>query len=346
MKKWLSILLAVMLLAPTLTLAENAEEKVLNIYTWETYIDDATLAKFAEQTGIKINYAPMGSNDEAIAKLQMNGGSEYDIVLVSDYVVDILRKAELLHELNKDNVQNYANLNPAYVNQFYDPDNAYAVPYMAGSPLIVYDKEKIGFEITGYEDLWDERLKDNVVLIDDARVIVGITLKTLGESFNVTEPAVLEKAKEKLMGLHKNIHAFDYDTPYNILLSGEANVAFMFTPQVQTAMDGNPDLSVCYPKEGLGFGIDCMLIPVNAPHPKNAEMFLNFMMQPEIAANCAMVQAYMNPNLAAEQFLPEGYLNNPVLFIPQEKLGTPEIIHDVGEAEAIYQEIWTEFKAQ
>jgi Spermidine/putrescine-binding periplasmic protein len=251
-----------------------------------------------------------------------------------------------LHELNKDNLPNYANLNPAYLNQFYDPDNAYAIPYMAGSPLIVYDEEKIGFEITGYEDLWDERLEDAIVTIDDARVIIGITLKTLGESFNVTDPAILEKAKEKLFPLLKNIHAFDYDTPDNVVVSGEASVGFMFTPQVQNALAGNPDLKVCYPKEGLGFGIDCMIIPVNAPHPTNAEMFLNYLMDAEVAANCAMMQGYMNPNLAAEAFLPEEYQNNPVLFIPQEKLGTPEIIHDVGEAEAIFQQIWTEFKAQ
>lgn len=345
MKKLLAILLVALMLVPMSALAENAEEKVLNVYTWETYIDDATLAKFTEQTGIKVNFAPMGSNDEAIAKLQMNGGSEYDIVIVSDYAVDILRKAELLRKLDKSNLANYENLNPAYLSKFYDPENEYTVPYMAGTPLIVYD-EKIGFEITGYDDLWDERLLDSIVTIDDARVVIGITLKTLGQSFNVTDPDILAQAKEKLMGLYKNIHVFDYDTPYNVLLSGEANVAFMFTPQVQIALDGNPDLKVCYPKEGMGYGIDSLMIPVNAPHPNNAELFLNFMMQPEIAANCALMQYYMNPNLAAEAFLPEDYLNSPVLYIPQEILGTPEFIEDVGEAEIIFQEIWTEFKAQ
>lgn len=346
MKKLLSLILTLALMVPALALAQADEEKVLNIYTWETYIDDETIANFTERTGIKVNYAPMGSNDEMVAKLQMNGGSEYDIVIASDYVVNILRKDNLLHKLNKDALPNYANLNPDYLSKFYDPENEYTVPYMAGTPLIVYDPSKVDYEIRGYEDLWNEDLKDAIVMIDDARVIIGITLKTLGQSFNVTDPAILEQAKEKLFKLYPNIHAFDYDTPYNVIASGEASVGFMFTPQVQLALDQNPNLKVVYPKEGMGYGIDNLVIPVNAPHPNNAEVFLNYLMEPEIAAHNALVQYYMNPNKAAEAFLPDAYLNSPVLFIPAEILGTPEFIEDVGETEGTYQEIWTAFKAQ
>lgn len=346
MKKLLSVLLVLFLLLPMGAMAENTEEKVLNIYTWETYIDDETLANFTAETGIKVNFAPAATNEEMVAKLQMNGGSEYDIVVVSDYAVNILRKENLLHKLNKDALPNYANLNPSYLSYFYDPDNEYAVPYMAGTPLIVYDPAKVDFEITGYEDLWNEKLLDSIVTIDDARVIIGITLKTMGKSFNETDPEVLNAAKEKLMSLYKNIRAFDYDQPYNILLSGEATVAFMFTPQVQIALDGNPDLKVVYPKEGMGFGIDSLVVPVNAPHPNNAELFLNYLMQPEVAAQCALMQGYMNPNQAAEAFLPKEFLDNPVLYIPNDILGTPEFIQDVGETESVFQEIWTEFKAQ
>ncbi len=351
MKKGLIIAIAVVLVAAIAVgvyfiARPKVDEKVLNIYTWETYIDDETIANFTERTGIKVNYAPMGSNDEMVAKLQMNGGSEYDIVIASDYVVDILRKDNLLHKLDKGSLSNYKNLNPVYLGKFYDPNNEYTVPYTAGTPLIVYDEAKIGFEITGYEDLWDERLKDSIVTIDDARVIIGITLKTMGQSFNVTDPEILNQAKEKLMKLYPNIHAFDYDTPYNVLLSGEASVAFMFTPQVQIALDSNPNLKVCYPKEGMGYGIDSLVIPVKAPHVQNAELFLNYLMEPEVAAHCALMQYYMNPNKAAEAFLPEEYLTSPVLYIPDDILGTPEFIEDVGEAESIFQQIWTDFKAQ
>jgi spermidine/putrescine transport system substrate-binding protein len=346
MKRLLSWILIGVLLASSPVWALAEEEKILNIYTWETYIDDDTIAAFTARTGIKVNYAPMGSNDEMVAKLQMNGGSEYDIVIASDYVLNILRKEGLLHKLNKEALSHYGNLNPDYLSKFYDPDNEYAVPYMAGTPLIVYDSGKVGFEMTGYGDMWNPALKDSIVMIDDARVIIGITLKTLGESFNVTDPAILAQAKEKLFELYPNIRAFDYDTPYNILLSGEATVAFMFTPQVQIALDENPDLVVVYPVEGMGYGIDNLVIPVNAPHPHNAELFLDYMMEPEVAAYCALMQYYMNPNKAAEAFLPEEYLTSPVLYIPPEILGTPEFIEDVGEMESVYQEIWTEFRTR
>lgn len=345
MKKILCLLMIALLVAMPFTgIAE--EEKVLNIYTWLGYIDDLTLANFTDRTGIKINYAPIDSNDEVVAKLQMNGGSDYDIVILGDYAVNILRKSNLLHKLNKEALSNYQNLNPDYLSKFYDPDNEYTVPYIGGTPLIIYDPSKVDTAITGYEDLWNEAFEDSLVILDDARVMIGITLKSMGKSFNETDPAVLEEAKQKLMKLYKNVHAFDSSTPYNVLLSGEASVGFMFTSQVATALDSNPDLQIVYPKEGMGFGIDSLVIPVNAPHPNNAELFLNYLMEPEVAARTAQMQWYMNPNKAAEPFLPESYLTNPALYIPADILGTPEFIMDVGETEATFQEIWTAFKAQ
>ncbi|MCL2866396.1 MAG: spermidine/putrescine ABC transporter substrate-binding protein [Clostridia bacterium] len=344
MKKVLCIALFLMMLIPVISIAQ--EEKALNIYTWEEYIDDDTIRQFSDETGIKVNYAPMGSNDEMVAILQQNGGSEYDIIIASDYVLNTLRKEGLLKKLNKEALPNYVNLNPDYLSKFYDPDNEYVIPYMAGTPLIVYDPDRVSIEITGYGDLWDPSLKDAIVMIDDARVIIGITLKTLGYSFNVTDPDILNQAKEKLFSLYQNIHAFDYDTPYNVLLSGGASVAFMFTPQVKDALDGNPNLVVVYPVEGMGYGIDNLVIPVNAPHPNNAEIFLNFLMDPQVAAQCALAQNYMNPNKAAEAFLPEEFLTSPVLYIAPEILGDPEFIEDVGEMEGAFQEIWTEFKMQ
>lgn len=351
MKKWISLLLSLSLLLGAFSFANAEDEKVLNIFTWDTYIDYATVIQpFSEQTGIKVNYATFSSNEEMLTKLQANGGSEYDIILASDYALNILRKTELVQKLDKDVLTNWGNINTGCLNQYFDPDNEFVVPYVFGTPLIVYDPALVDIDITSYADLWDASLADSLVLMDDARNVIGITLRTMGKSMNETDPAVLEQAKEKLFTLKPNIRALDYDTPYNLIVSGEVSVAYMFTPQVVYALQARPDLQVVYPSEGLGFGIDGLVIPVNAPHAANANQFLNFVLSGEIGARIAEVQFYGNPNAASVDFVSDEYKSNeavlPALNIPSEYMQNNEYIIDLGENENLYQDIWTQFKQQ
>ncbi|MDI9521392.1 MAG: spermidine/putrescine ABC transporter substrate-binding protein [Bacillota bacterium] len=347
MKKLVSLLLASLLLAalslPALSLAE--EEKVLNLFTWATYIDDGTVAKFEEQTGIKINYTTFASNEEMLLKMSTTS-NEYDVILASDYALNTLRKDDKLQKLDKTLLPNFGNLDPDFQNKYFDENNEYTVPYTSGTPLIVYNPDLVDIEITGYEDLWNPALKDNVVLIDDARNIIGITLKTLGYSFNTTDDKQLAEAREKLMALRPNVRSFNYDTPHNDMISGEVAVGYMFTPFVLLSMDGNPNLKVVYPKEGMGFGIDALVIPKNAPHPKNAHALLNFLLDSEVAGNTVAWQYYLSPVKTAYEFIPEYLRENPAIKIPKEILGETEFIMDVGEYESKYQEIWAEFKLQ
>lgn len=346
MKKRLSALVLALLLALSACgVASAAEEKVLNVFTWASYFDyDTILAPFTAQTGIRVNYDYFDSNEEMLIKLQAVNAGTYDVVLASDYILDIARKEDLLQKLDKQKLPNWQNLSPVYLGQFYDPDSEYAMPYAAGTPLIVYDPAYVDFPITGYASLWDERLADSIVVMDDARNIIGITLKIMGQSFNVTDEAILGEAGEKLMALKKNIRALDYNTPHMLMISGEAIVGYLFTPQVLLALAERHDLEVVYPEEGMGFGIDCCVVPKNAPHPENAHVFLNFLMEPEIGAQIAQVQLYQNCNKAAEEFLSDEYKANPALYIPSEVLGDAEFIQDVGDAQLLYNDIWTRFK--
>ena len=341
MKKLLVLILALMLALPVFAVAE--EEKVLNLFTWELYVDDQTIADFEAATGIKINYATFDTNEAMLAKLQLSNES-YDLVIASDFVINIARKAGLLQKLNFDLIPNAAGLTPGMLSQYFDPDNEYTVPYVAGTPLIVYNPDYVDIEITGYESLWDESLRDSVVVMDDARNIVGITLKTMGQSFNVTDDAILAQAAEKLNQLRPNIRVFNSDTPYVDLLSGECAVGYMFTPYAVMALDENPDLKIVYPEEGVGFGIDALFIPANAKHPENANLFINFLLDPKIAAQVAEAQLFACPVQAAYEYIPEALQNNPAIKIPDELLKDAEFIVDVGEYETKFQNIWTDFK--
>lgn len=349
-KKWLIALLAVLVVAVLLVvliprLTKKEEPKELNILTWADYINGPSILEpFAAETGIKINYDYFDSNEEMLIKLESLDGGTYDIVLASDYIIDIARKQELLYPLDKEKLTNWENIDPVFQSQFYDPNNEHTVPYVAGTPLIIYDPARVDIEIDGYESLWDESLRDSLVLIDDARNIIGITLKTMGESFNVTDPGILEQASEKLMLLKDNVRVLDYNRPDLPLVSGEATVGYMFTPGVIWALEENPNLAVVYPKEGMGFGIDSLFIPVNAPNVDSAHLFLDFLLRPEIGAVIAEQQAYVCVNRASYELLSDEYKANPALYIPPEILGDTEFIQDVGDAQLIYNDIWTKFK--
>lgn len=194
MKKGLSLLLALAL--AVLALPALAEGTV-NVLSWEGYVDEDTIQAFENETGIDVVWSPMDSIDDMLLKVTQSGGEGYDLILTSDYSLDILRQAGLLQELDKSLLPNYENLNPLYLNQYFDPDNQYVIPYVAGCPLIVYDPERVSFEITGYEDLWNESLTDSVACLEQYRVLIGVTLKTLGYSMNETDPDILGAGERK-----------------------------------------------------------------------------------------------------------------------------------------------------
>ena len=344
MKKLFALVLCLMLALPLVSLAQ--EDKVLNLFTWEGYIDDGIIAAFEAETGIDVVYSPAGTNDEMLLKLSQTDGKGYDLVLASDYILSIMQKEGLIQKLDMAKLPNYGNLDELFLGNYFDPQNEYVIPYMAGTPLIVYDPEAVDFEITGYEDLWNESLKDSIAIIDDARNIVGITLKTMGKSFNETDPAVLEEAKQKLMPLVDNIRSFDYNTPYTAMVNGETSVGYMFTPFAYLTLMDRPDFQIVYPKEGLGFGIDGLVLSAASEHVDNAHLFLDYLMRPEVAAHNAAAQMYLNVNKAAEPLLDEGYKNSPVVLIPEELRGNMEFIMDIGETETVMQEIYTAFKLQ
>ena len=345
MKKLLSVLLALSMLAALPLLSSAEEEKVLNIFSWDGYVDYASVIQpFEQQTGIKVNYAPFSTNDEMFKKLQENGASEYDLVIASDYILNTARQEGLMLPLDKEQLPNFANLDERFISQYFDPDNEYVVPYMSGIPLIVYNPDMVQIEIDGFEDLWDPSLADSIGLIDDARVSIGMVLLSMGQSMNTTDDAVLAQAKEKLFALRENIHVLEYENLHNSLISGDISVAYTFTPYVALALDANPNLKVVWPKEGLGFGIDGAFIPANAPHPDNAHAFLNYLLDGQVAATTAEWQYYCTPNAAAQEFLSDAYKNNTVFNGIYDRIGDAEYVMNLGADESKFQDIWTEFK--
>lgn len=345
LKKYLSLLLVITMIAMAMIGCAGKKSEELNLYTWAEYVPADVISAFEEETGIKVNYTSFETNEEMLAKLENSKGGDYDLVIASDYIIKIAADEGLVKELDKTKVPNFSNIDEKYQGFFYDPDNQYTVPYAPGIPLIVYDPAEVPIEITGYQSFWDPSLKDSVGIMDTERVINGIALKTLGESFNTEDLEVIQKAGDKLLELAPNIRILSQDQTQNYLISGEISAAFLFTSQVALALQANPDLKVVYPEEGLGFGVDALFIPSKAPNSDNAHKFLDYILKGEVGAKISSQIYYLCPNKAAYEYLPEEFQKS--LVISAEDIPQGEFIQDVSvEATELHNKIYTAFKAQ
>lgn len=323
---------------------DGKEEAVLNVFNWSEYLPEDVIEKFEEKYNIKVNYTTYASNEEMLAKL-MAGGSQFDIAVSTDYMVDVMRNQNLIQEINMDNIPNYKNIGDEFKGLAFDPENKYTVPYMWGNAVVAVNTKMVDTEIDSYADLWDSKFENSMVVLDDQRAIIGIALKKLGYSLNETDPAKLEEAKNELIKLKGNIKIFDSDSPKTSLINGEASVGYVWGAEAVLAQKENPDIKVFFPKEGLYLWQDNFIIPNGAPHKSNAELFINFLLEPEISAEISESFPYANPNVEAHKLMDAETLDNKVIYPDTEIIKNGEYLKDLGETTRIFDEIWTELKS-
>lgn len=339
MKKSIVIALCAALSVTAAVPVSADSDKELVLFTWENMFPQEVLDGFEEETGIKIVYSNFDTDETMYEKLSMAKGGDYDVVIADDYIIENVVQAGLAEKLDQSKLTGFENINPLYQGQFYDPNNEYTVPYGAGIPLIVYDPEMVDIEIKGYADLWDPSLEDSIALVANYRVINGITNLMLGKSMNEEDVESIKETGEKLLELAPNVRLIQDDNTQNALLNGEASVGFLYTSQVTAALAEYPELEVVYPEEGLGFGIMGMFIPSQAPNKEAAYQFMDYILQPEVAAQCTDFIGYYSTNKAADELV------NPDLVVP-DSVKKGEIVQNVSaEAEEQYNKNWTEFKA-
>ena len=320
----------------------------LNLYTWDGMFPQEVLDGFTEKTGVKVNYSNFDLDETMLAKLEETKGGDYDIVVADDYIIQLAIGEGLVKELDKSKISTYDNINPLFQSKFYDPDNKYTMPYGAGIPLIVYNPETVKVDIQGYNDLWNPELAGNVGIIGNYRVIDGITLKSLGYSFNTNDLTQIQEAGDKLKTLAPNIRLINDNNLQDYLLSGEVGAAFMYTSQVNQALKANPDLKVVYPKEGLGFGIMAGFIPSKAPNAEAAYKFLEYINEPEVAAKCFEYIGYFVTNKAAESYVSDDWKD--LIVFPEDKISLiegGELIENISdEANELHNKLWEEFRQE
>lgn len=344
MKKILAAALAlVLVLALAVGCGKAPGGGTMTLYTWEGMFPPEVLEAFTKETGITINYANFDTDENMLARLEAAGGGDYDVVIADDYIIETVIAEGLAQKLDTKKLSGWGNINPVYQGQFFDPNNEYTVPYGSGVQTIVYDPARIQKEITGYADLWDPSLKDNLAVIGNYRVINGMALKVMGESYNTEDTAVIQAAGQKLLELAPNIRLIKNNNLQDDLLSGEVGAAVMYTSQVTLAKLQNPDLRVVYPKEGVGFGIIGTFIPSKAPNAEAAYQFIDYILRPEVSAQCFEYMGYYCTNKAADEKINEAY--REFLTLPEGITGGEMVQTVSAAAEEAHNKAWTEFRA-
>lgn len=344
MKK-IAVLLSVIMLVSCLAGCGSGKGKtVLNVYNWGEFIDESVLKDFEKKyPDIKINYEKYADNETMYTKIK-NGGVNYDVLIPSDYMIARLIEENMLAKIDFSNIPNYKYIDEKYKNWSYDPSNEYSVPYMFGFVGILYDKTKIDGSTLTWDSLFDPKYEKSILIKNDMRDMLGIALKTLGYSMNSTDENELEQAKQKLIDQKPNVLGRVGDEGMDKMIAGEADMAVMYAGDALTCMKENENLDFVLPKEGVNYFVDAMVIPANAEHKKEAELFINFMCETDIALKNAEEIGYSTPQTEAYKLLPDD-MKTDFAYPPQEVFDKAEVYTYLGDKTELYDRIWTEFLA-
>ncbi|MEG1255731.1 spermidine/putrescine ABC transporter substrate-binding protein [Clostridium sp.] len=319
--------------------------EVLNIYNVGDYIDESLIKKFEDETDIKVIYEKYDTNEIMYQKVK-SGGSKYDLVVPSDYMIEKMKNEDLIQKIDFNNIPNYKNIDESFKNPSYDENDEYSVPYFWGTFGILYNKTLVTEPVDSWDILWDEKYKDQILMFDSVRDTMGIALMKLGYSQNSVNEKELDEAKELLIAQRPLVLAYVNDEGKDRLLAEEAAMGIVYSGDAVTLMEQNENLAYAIPSTGTNKWIDGMCIPSDAENKDYAERFINFMLDPENAVTNIEYIGYSTPNKAALEMLDEEVRNSPVAYPEKSLLDKCESFIDLGEKIKLYDERWIEIKSK
>ncbi|HWP21413.1 MAG TPA: spermidine/putrescine ABC transporter substrate-binding protein [Candidatus Cryosericum sp.] len=342
--KNLICLMLVLALSLSFFACGGSSKVTLNVLNWGDYIDPALLQQFEKETGISVKYTTMTSNEEMLVKLS-SPDCIYDVCFPSDYIIEKLIADDLLYAINKENIPNIENIDPRFLDLSFDPDNTYSVPYMWGTVGILYNTTMVSSPIDSWSALWDEQYSGEILMYDSMRDTIGITLKMLGKDINTREAADVLAAQEALIAQKPLVRAYLTDDIKMELINGSAAMGVVYSGDAVYCIGENPDLAYVVPKEGSNVWFDNVIIPKTATHKTEAEQFINFLCDANIAAQNSDYIGYSTPNAAALQIMGADYIDDVTFNPPQDVLDRCQIYHDLGDFVTVFSDAWTKVKA-
>lgn len=327
----------------------QGQGKTINVHNWGEYIangsDDSMdiVKEFEELTGISVNYTTFSTNEEVYARLR-NGGSNYDLLIPSDYMIGRMIRENMLEKLDFQNIPNFQNINQSFQNPEFDSTGEYSVPYTWGTVGIIYNKKMVDEEDLGSWDiLWNQKYLGEILMFANPRDNFGIALKRLDFPMNPKNEQQIELAAEELKKQKVLVQAYVMDEVFDKMIGGEAAIAPYYAGDALTMMIDNPNLDFYVPNEGSNRFVDSMVIPKGAKNKECAEMFINFILEAEVGASNIEYIGYSSPNDAALAVLPKEITENPIAYPTKDIIEKSEFWVDLPpELNLAIDSAWTD----
>nr|WP_300836879.1 spermidine/putrescine ABC transporter substrate-binding protein [uncultured Acetatifactor sp.] len=337
--------------AQTVGAAETAGQGVtINVYNWGEYIANGTdgsldiNAEFTRRTGIRVNYTTFDSNEALYSKL-VGGGADYDIIIPSDYMVSRLIHENMLAELDFSNIPNYQYIDDSFRNADYDPENRFSVPYTWGVVGLFYNTDYIEEEITSWSSLWDDRYAGKILMFDNPRDSFAIAQLLLGQSLNTVEESDWLEAAALLKQQKPLVQAYVMDRIFDKMESEEAWIAPYYSGDAAILVDNSDNIRFVVPKEGTNYFVDAMCIPATSSHKAEAEAYINFLCDPEIAGANMDYVGYSTPETAAKAYMDPEMVESPVHYPDEEILARTQVFVNLPENTGkLIDKLWAEAK--
>jgi spermidine/putrescine transport system substrate-binding protein len=320
------------------------QEKEIVFCDYPDDLPQTVLDEFTAETGIQVNYQAYAGLEEAIQMVK--GRENCDVIAIgNDYILELSRDGYLA-KLNKTNLPNLKNISANFRDMIYDPQNFYTVPYIWGTTGLLFRSDLV--QMTHWSDLWNLKIQGQIGLWrSEPRDVIGIALKSLGFSVNSEKPSEVNAAVDRLIELGSRVVFLDdekQDFAAQYLKEGKVVMAMGWAPDAIQGRKANPAIRYIIPEEGsLVWGFN-FVIPSTTSSQRDAEMFLDFILRPQISANITNYNSYATSNQAAFAYINPETLNDPVIFPPNEALKKTEICLALSpEGEKLYAKSWMRF---
>lgn len=327
---------------------ENVRDagKQLNIYSWADYIHPDTIPEFEKRYGIRVMYDTFSSNEALLAKMQA-GATQYDVIVPTSYMIAQLKKLSLLSEIDHSQIPLIGNVMERFRNPAFDPGLRYSVPYTWGTT-------GIGFSTAAFPNardyprdwdaFWDQKVANRITLLDDARESIGMVLKRDGHSYNTRETSEIEHAARELIAQKPLVMCYTSDQVIVQLAAGDSWLALGYSGDIYQAISDNPSVHYVIPASGTSLWLDNLCIPASAPHKENAYKWINYLLEPEVAAANAAHTKYATPNQKALPLIDSKQRIDVNLYPPETLLSKCDELGDIGNLIFVYDRLWTELK--
>lgn len=321
-----------------------AEKKpTLHVYTWSDYVKPELVRRFERENGCRVVIDTYDSNEAMYAKLKA-GALGYDLLFPSSYMVKIMNDQGMLQKLDPALLPNLKNVDPAYLAMAFDQKMDHSVPYTVTVTCLGY----LGSKVENFEPTWAmldrTDLKGRMTMLNDHRETIGAALKYLGYSLNTLDDQQLAEAKAVVLRWKKNLAKFENEQYKTGLASGEFLLTHGYSGDLMLVKSENDDIQIAVPKEGSALSFDDMVIPSSAKQAELAHRFIDFILDPQVAAELTEFIYFLCPNVASYPYLPEEIRSDPILFPSPEVVEKLEMIDDLGADNGKYTKLWDEIK--